>query len=70
MKLKVQNLNDQIVVGGCMESLKEAAQGGGEILVEDGPSVYKKAIEILETFPRFKEIIINTELTDDCQDVE
>ena len=70
MKLKVQNLNDQIVVGGCMESLKEAAQGGCEILVEDGPSVYKMAIEILEAFPRFKEIIINTELTDDCQDVE
>ena len=53
-----------------MESLKEAAQGGCEILVEDGPSVYKMAIEILEAFPRFKEIIINTELTDDCQDVD
>lgn len=68
MKLKVQNTNNQIIVGGCMESLKEAAQGGCEILVEDGPSVYKMAIEILETFPRFKEIIINTELTEDGQD--
>jgi hypothetical protein len=70
MKLKVQNVNSQIMLGGNMESLEEAAQGGCDILIEDGPSVYKKAIEILETFPRFKEIIINTELTDDCQDVE
>lgn len=68
MKLKVQKTNDEIVIGGNMESLEEAAQGGCEILIEDGPSVYKKAIEILEAYPRFKEVIVSTELTEDGQD--
>ena len=70
MKLKVQKVNNEIVIGGCMESLKEAKESGCDILVEDGPSVFEQAIKLLEAFPRFKEIIINTELTDDCQDVE
>ena len=68
MKLKVQRTDADIVLGGCMESLKEAKEGGCEVLVEDGPSVYKMAIDILEAFPRFKEVIINTELTEDGQD--
>jgi hypothetical protein len=68
MKLKVQRDDSEIIVGGCMNSLKEAKEGGCDILVEDGPSVYKMAIEILEAHPRFKEIIINTELTDDGED--
>ena len=70
MKLKVQRCDNEIILGGCMESLEEAKESGCDVLVEDGPSVYKMAIAILEAFPRFKEIIINTELTDDCQDVE
>ena len=65
MKLKVQRIDDEIVIGGGMESLKEAKDGGCEILVEDGPSVYKMAIDILEAYPRFKEVVVNTELTDD-----
>lgn len=70
MKLKVQKCDKEIILGGCMESLEEAKESGCDVLVEDGPSVFKMAIAILEAFPRFKEIIINTELTDDCQDVE
>jgi hypothetical protein len=50
-----------------MESLEEAKESGC-VLVEDGPSVYTMAIEILEKYPRFKEVIINTELTDDGED--
>ena len=47
---------------------EEAKEGGCEILIEDGPSAYTMAIEILEKHPRFKEVIINTELTDDGED--
>ena len=68
MKLKVQRSDTGILVGGSMESLEEAKEGGCEILIEDGPSAYTMAIEILEKHPRFKEIIINTELTDDGED--
>ena len=63
MKLKVQRTDTGVLVGGSMESLEEAKESGCEILVEDGPSVYTMAIDILEKYPRFKEIIINTELT-------
>ena len=68
MKLKVQRTDTGILVGGSMESLEEAKESGCEILVEDGPSVYTMAIDILERYPRFKEVIINTDLTDDGQD--
>ena len=68
MKLKVQRCDTGILVGGSMESLEEAKESGCETLVEDGPSVYTMAIEILEKYPRFKEVIINTELTDDSED--
>lgn len=68
MKLKVQRCETGILVGGSMESLEEAKESGCETLVEDGPSVYTMAIEILEKYPRFKEVIINTELTDDSED--
>lgn len=68
MKLKVQRCDTGILVGGSMESLLEAKESGCETLVEDGPSVYTMAIEILEKYPRFKEVIINTELTDDSED--
>ena len=68
MKLKVQRCDTGILVGGSMESLEEAKKSGCETLVEDGPSVYTMAIEILEKYPRFKEVIINTELTDDSED--
>ena len=67
MKLKVQRCDTGILVGGSMESLEEAKESGC-VLVEDGPSVYTMAIDILEKYPRFKEIIINTELTDDGED--
>ena len=65
MKLKVQRIDEEIVIGGGMESLNEAQNGGCEILVEDGPSVYKMAIGILEAYPRFKEVVISTELSND-----
>ena len=68
MKLKVQRCETGILVGGSMESLEEAKESGCEILVEDGSSVYTMAIDILEKYPRLKEIIINTELTDDGED--
>lgn len=65
MKLKVQRIDEEIVIGGGMKSLNEAQNGGCEILVEDGPSVYKMAIGILEAYPRFKEVVISTELSND-----
>jgi len=68
MKLKVQKVNNEIVIGGNMKSLEEAAQGGCETLVEDGPSVYEMAIAILKAHPRFKEVIVSTELSEDGQD--
>jgi hypothetical protein len=39
-----------------------------ETLGEDGGTIYDMAIAILQRFPRFKEIIINTELTEDGKD--
>ena len=63
MKLKVQRTDTAILVGGCMKSLEEAEESGLEILEEDGPSVFEMAMNILESFPRFKEVVINTELT-------
>ena len=56
MKLKVQRTDTGVLVGCIMESLEEAKESGCEILVEDGPSVYTMAIDILEKYPRFKEI--------------
>ena len=65
MRLIVQKTDEAIIVGGCMKSLNEARDGGCETLVKDGPSVFEMAVNILERFPRFKEVIINTVLTED-----
>lgn len=66
MKLKIQR-KEKKIHGDFMESPKQAKDGGCDILVEDVSSVFEEAIKLLEAFPRFKEIIINTELTDDDQ---
>ena len=67
MKLIVQKRDSGIEIGGDMESLKEVKEDR-KTLIEDGPFVYRVAIALLRVFPRFKEIIINTELTDDGED--
>ena len=63
MKLIVQKRDSGIEIGGDMESLKEVKEDR-KTLIEDGPFVYRVAIALLRVFPRFKEITINTELTD------
>ena len=63
MKLIVQKKDSGIEIGGDMESLKEVKEDR-KTLIEDGPFVYRVAIALLRVFPRFKEITINTELTD------
>ena len=67
MKLIVKKRDSGIEIGGDMESLKEVKEDR-KTLIEDGPFVYRVAIALLRVFPRFKEIIINTELTDDGED--
>ena len=67
MKLIVQKRDSGIEIGGDMESLKEVKEDR-KTLIEDGPFVYRVAIALLRVFPRFKEITINTELTDDGED--
>ena len=39
-----------------------------ETLGEDGGTIYDMAIAILQRFPRFKEIIISTELSNEQTD--
>jgi len=63
MKLKVQRIGTGFCVGECVDS--QGVTEDRKALVDDRPSVYESAIELLEAFPRFKEVIINTELTDD-----
>jgi hypothetical protein len=67
MKLIVQKRDSGIEIGGDMESLKEVKEDR-KTLIEDGPFVYRVAIALLRVFPRFKEITINTELTDNGED--
>jgi hypothetical protein len=63
MKLKIQRTDCILELGGKM-SMDEQF----ETLGEDGGTIYDMAIAILQRFPRFKEIIINTELTEDGKD--
>ena len=63
MKLKVQRTDCILELGGKM-SMDEQF----ETLGEDGGKIYDMAIAILQRFPRFKEIIISTELSNEQTD--
>lgn len=63
MKLKVQRTDCILELGGKI-SMDEQF----ETLGEDGGTIYDMAIAILQRFPRFKEIIISTELSNEQTD--
>ena len=63
MKLKVQRTDCILELGGKM-SMDEQF----ETLGEDGATIYDMAIAILQRFPRFKEIILSTELSNEQTD--
>ena len=63
MKIKVQRTDTTLVLGGKM-SLDDQF----ETLADDGAIIYEMAYEILKRFPRFKEIIISTEISNEQTD--
>lgn len=63
MRLVVQRTVDGLEIGGDMESMKEVNQETAQIMKEDAPDIYDMASEILRRFPRFKEVVINTDLS-------
>ena len=63
MRLVVQRTVDGLEIGGDMESIREVNQETVQILKEDGPDVYDMATAILARFPRFKEVIVNTNIS-------
>lgn len=60
MKLKIQRTDTALILGSKMSK-----EDDFETLADDGASVYEMAALILARYPRFKEIIISTELSDD-----
>lgn len=63
MKLIVQRTDTTLVLGGKL-SMEEQF----ETLADEGATIYEMASLILEKFPRFKEIIISTEISNEQTD--
>lgn len=67
MRLIIQKKDDSFCVGGDLGSMEEVKQGAADILKDDGPDIFEMATKILESFPRFNEVIVSTQLTYDGQ---
>jgi hypothetical protein len=65
MKIKIQNTNDAFRVQERW-NLMDYLKSGIKTVKENGAAIIAAQF-FLEAFPRFKEIIINTELTEDVQ---
>lgn len=63
MKLIVQRTDTTLVLGGKLSKEEQF-----EILAEEGAIIYEMATLILSRFPRFKEVIISTELSNEQTD--
>lgn len=63
MRLIVQKTDEGLEIGGDLESIKEINRDNAQIMIEDGPDVYDMAVAILKRFPRFKEVIVNTNIS-------
>lgn len=63
MKLIVQRTDTTLVLGGKL-SMEEQF----ETLADEGATIYEMAALILAKFPRFKEVIISTELSNEQTD--
>lgn len=67
MRIKVQRICGEFCVSGDVDSLNNIKQDC-KTMLEEGQAIYESAVVLLEDHPRFNEIIINTELTDDGED--
>lgn len=63
MKLIVQKTDTTLVLGGKLSKEEQF-----EILADEGAIIYEMATLILSRFPRFKEVIISTELSNEQTD--
>lgn len=63
MKLIVQRTDTTLVLGGKLSKEEQF-----EILADEGAIIYEMATLILARFPRFKEVIISTELSNEQTD--
>lgn len=65
MKIKIQNTNEAFRVQERW-NLMDYLKSGLKIIKENGAAIIAAEL-FLEAFPRFKEITISTELTEDVQ---
>ena len=63
MKLIVQRTDTTLVLGGKLSKEEQF-----DILADEGATIYEMATLILARFPRFKEVIISTELSNEQTD--
>ena len=63
MKLIVQRTDTTLVLGGKL-SMEEQF----DTLADEGATIYEMASQILARFPRFKEVIISTEISNEQTD--
>ena len=63
MKLIVQRTDTTLVLGGKLSKEEQF-----ETLADEGATIYEMATLILSRFPRFKEVIISTELSNEQTD--
>ncbi len=63
MKLIVQRTDTTLVLGGKLSKEEQF-----ETLADEGATIYEMATLILARFPRFKEVIISTELSNEQTD--
>ena len=67
MIIKIQNKMDAVSVEVGLTK-RNILNNEAEILGDEADGICEMAMAILELNPRFKEIVINTELTDDGED--